>query len=136
MDSMKIERGEIFSRAMTGRCPNCGHFGMFKNWFRLNKRCPSCDMELEKEESGFYFGTTSIGYVLAIVIVIIPVCILVVLNMLNMWLGVAIAIVGSILLCTLLYPIMLCWVIMLYYIVQTEELPKNQKENAPSVTDS
>jgi len=85
-------------------------------------------MELEKEESGFYFGTTSIGYVLAIVIVIIPVCILVVMNMLNMWLGVAIAILGSTLLCTLLYPIMLCWVIMLYYVVQAEELPKNQKK--------
>ncbi|HBR95195.1 MAG TPA: hypothetical protein DEA90_13625 [Opitutae bacterium] len=125
---MQIQRGEIFTRTMTGRCPNCGHFGIFKNWFRLNKRCPSCEMELEKEESGFYFGTTSIGYVLAIVIVIIPVCILVVMNMLNMWLGVAIAILGSTLLCTLLYPIMLCWVIMLYYVVQAEELPKNQKK--------
>ena len=125
---MQIERGEIFARTMTGRCPNCGHFGIFKNWFRLKKRCPSCEMELEKEESGFYFGTTSIGYVLAIVIVIIPVCILVVMGMLNMWLGVAIAILGSTLLCTLLYPIMLCWVIMLYYVVQAEELPKNQKK--------
>lgn len=125
---MKIERGEIFSRTMTGRCPNCGHFGIFKNWFRLHKRCPSCDMELEKEESGFYFGTTSIGYVLAIVTVIIPVCLLVVMDMLNMWLGVGIAIVGSTLLCTLLYPIMLCWVIMLYYMVQAEDLPKNQKD--------
>ncbi|MDQ8207943.1 DUF983 domain-containing protein [Coraliomargarita sp. SDUM461003] len=125
---MQIQRGEIFTRTMTGRCPNCGHFGIFKNWFRLNKRCPSCEMELEKEESGFYFGTTSIGYVLAIVIVIIPVCILVVMDMLNMWLGVAIAILGSTLLCTLLYPIMLCWVIMLYYVVQAEELPENQKK--------
>ncbi|MGZ0655004.1 DUF983 domain-containing protein [Coraliomargarita sp. W4R53] len=125
---MKIERGEIFSRTLTARCPNCGHFGIFKNWFRLHKRCPSCDMELEKEESGFYFGTTSIGYVMAIVLVIIPVCILVVLDMLNMWLGVGIAIVGSTLLCTLLYPVMLCWVIMLYYLVQAEELPKNKNE--------
>ena len=70
---MKVERGEIFSRALTGRCPNCGQFGMFKNWFRLHKRCSNCGMELEKEESGFYFGTTSIGYVLSIILVIIPV---------------------------------------------------------------
>jgi uncharacterized protein (DUF983 family) len=123
---MKIERGEIFSRTLTGRCPNCGRFGIFKNWFRLHKRCPSCDMELEKDESGFYFGTTSIGYVMAIVFVIVPVCFLVVLDMVGMWMGVGIGIVGSILLCTLLYPVMLCWVIMLYYLVQAEELPNNQ----------
>ena len=122
---MKVERGEIFSRALTGRCPNCGQFGMFKNWFRLHKRCPNCEMELEKEESGFYFGTTSIGYVLSIILVIIPVCILVVMDMLSMWLGVGIGIVGSIMLCTLLYPFMLCWVIMLYFMVQAEELPNN-----------
>ena len=122
---MKVERGKIFSRTLTGRCPNCGRFGLFKNWFRLHKRCPHCEMELEKEESGFYFGTTSIGYVLAIILVIIPVCILVVKDMLSMWLGVGIGIIGSIMLCTLLYPFMLCWVIMLYYIVQAEELPKN-----------
>ena len=125
---MKVERGEILSRTLTGRCPNCGRFGLFKNWFRLHKRCPHCEMELEKEESGFYFGTTSIGYVLAIILVIIPVCILVVKDMLSMWLGVGIGIIGSIMLCTLLYPFMLCWVIMLYYIVQAEELPKNSPE--------
>lgn len=125
---MKVERGKIFSRTLTGRCPNCGRFGLFKNWFRLHKRCPHCEMELEKEESGFYFGTTSIGYVLAIILVIIPVCILVVKDMLSMWLGVGIGIIGSIMLCTLLYPFMLCWVIMLYYIVQAEELPKNSPE--------
>tara|TARA_B100000989_G_scaffold120549_1_gene88901 strand:- start:1435 stop:1695 length:261 start_codon:yes stop_codon:yes gene_type:complete len=82
-------------------------------------------MQLEKEESGFYFGTTSIGYVLSIILVIIPVCILVVMNMLSMWVGVGIGIVVSIILCTLLYPLILCWVIMLYYVVQADELPNN-----------
>jgi uncharacterized protein (DUF983 family) len=85
-------------------------------------------MELEKEESGFYFGTTSVGYVLAILLVIVPVCILVVMDVLGMWAGIAIAIIGSILLCVLLYPLMLCWVIMFYYIVQAEELPKNRTD--------
>ena len=125
---MKVERGEIFSRTLTGRCPNCGQFGIFKNWFRLHKRCPNCGMELEKEESGFYFGTTSIGYVLSIILVIIPVCILVVKDMLSMWVGVGIGIAGSIILCTLLYPLMLSWVIMLYFVVQADELPINASE--------
>lgn len=123
---MEIQRSEIASRTLTGRCPNCGTFGIFKNWFRLHKICPKCAMELEKDESGFYFGTTSIGYVLAIILVIIPVCILVVKELVTMWTGVAIGIFGSILLCTLLYPFMLCWVIMLYYTVQPEELPSNR----------
>lgn len=82
-------------------------------------------MQLEKEESGFYFGTTSIGYVLAIIIVIVPVCILVVLDKIGMWTGVTIGIVGSILLCVLLYPLLLCWVIMSYFVVCPQELPKN-----------
>ena len=125
---MKVERGEIFSLTLTGRCPNCGQFGMFKNWFRLHKCCPNCGMELEKEESGFYFGTTSIGYVLSIILVIIPVCILVVMDKLSMWVGVGIGIAGSIMLYTLLYPLMLCWVIMLYYVMQAGELPINASE--------
>ena len=125
---MKVESGGTFSRALTGRCPSCGQFGMFKNWFRLHKRCPNCGMKLEKEESGFYFGTTSIGYVLSIILVIIPVCIQVVMDILSMRLGVGIGIAGSIMLCSLLYPLMLCWVIMLYYVVQADELPINASE--------
>lgn len=123
---MKVSRGEVMNRSLTGRCPNCGSFGIFKNWFRLHKTCPSCSMELEKDESGFYFGTTSIGYVLAILIVIVPICFLVVKESIGMWTGVSIGIIGSIALCTLLYPLMLCWVIMLYYTVQAEELPANK----------
>ena len=125
---MKVERGKIFSRALKGRCPNCGQFGMFKNWFRFHKRCPNFGMELEKEESGFCYGTTPIGYVLSITLVITPVCIIVVINMLSTCVGMGIGIVGSIMLCTLIYPIMLCWVIMHYYVVQADKLPNNSHE--------
>lgn len=85
-------------------------------------------MQLEKDESGFYFGTTSIGYVLAIIVVIIPVCVLVVMDILEMWTGIAIGILGSVLLCVLLYPFMLCWVIMSYFAVCPQELPENSDE--------
>ncbi|HAV13627.1 MAG TPA: hypothetical protein DCX06_09100 [Opitutae bacterium] len=126
---MKIERGEIVIRSLTGRCPNCGEFGMFKTWFRLHKHCTHCEMQLEKEESGFYFGTTSIGYVLAILFIIIPVCILVVKGLLGMWTGISVGIIGSVILCVLLYPFMLCWVIMTYFAVCPLELPKNAQED-------
>lgn len=123
---MKLSREQIASRALTGRCPNCGHFSIFRSWFRLHRHCPSCQMQLEKDESGFYLGTTSVGYVLAVLLVILPVCILVVQDVLTMWVGIGIGIAGSLILCTLLYPLMLCWVILLYYTVQAEELPANQ----------
>ena len=82
-------------------------------------------MELEKDESGFYLGTTSIGYVMAIILIIVPVCFLVIFEVLKAWIGVVIAITGSIVLFLAMYPIILCSVIMLYYTVQAEELPIN-----------
>jgi len=84
-------------------------------------------MELEKEESGFYLGTTSMGYVLAILVVLLPVCILVIKEVVGLWLGVTIGVVGSLVLCVATYPILLCGVMMLYYLVQAEELPENQE---------
>lgn len=90
-------------------------------------------MPLEKEESGFYFGTTSIGYVFAILFVILPVCVLVVRGLLEMWTGVIIGILASILLCIALYPLFLSWVIMVYFVVCPRKLPQNQ---APPTPDS
>ena len=86
-------------------------------------------MPLEKEDSGFYFGTTSIGYVLAIIVIIIPIGILVVKEILAVWTGVIIGIVGSVLLTTLLYPLMLSWVIMSYYTMFPHELPANSESS-------
>ena len=87
-------------------------------------------MPLEKEDAGFYFGTTSIGYVLAILVVILPICILVVQDVLGMWTGVILGIVGSILLTCLLYPLLLSWVIMSYYTMFPHELPRNAEQAA------
>lgn len=134
-DPVNVSREEIIARSLTGRCPNCGCFGLFKNWFKLNRTCRDCGMTLKKEESGFYFGTTSIGYVVAIILVLIPVCFLVVNKVLSVWLGVSIAILGSILLTVLIYPLMLSWVIMSYYTLFPHQLPGNQRNeeaNQPS----
>lgn len=119
---MTIKRSDIIQRGLTGRCPRCGTFGLFRHWFRLNKHCQSCGLELEKDESGFYLGTTSIGYVLSIILVLIPVCVLVVLDILGVWSGVTLAILGSILLVVVLYPLLLCWVLMSYYVIFPERL--------------
>lgn len=122
---MAHSRSEIIARGLTGRCPRCGAFGLFRHWFRLNKACSGCGLELEKEESGFYFGTTSIGYVMAIIVVLIPVCVLVVLDVLSVWLGVGLAIGGSVLLVVAVYPILLSWVLMSYYVIFPERLDES-----------
>lgn len=92
-------------------------------------------MPLERDESGFYFGTTSIGYVLSILLVIIPICFLVVQEIIGMWTGVIIGIVGSVLLCIALYPVLLCWVILSYFLLQPNELTANQASDANDVKD-
>ncbi|MGB0416611.1 MAG: DUF983 domain-containing protein [Coraliomargarita sp.] len=130
-----VSRNEIALRCLSGRCPNCGGFGMFRNWFRLNRNCKCCGMPLERDESGFYFGTTSIGYVLSILLVIIPICFLVVQEIIGMWTGVIIGIVGSVLLCIALYPVLLCWVILSYFLLQPNELTANQASDANDVKD-
>lgn len=89
-------------------------------------------MPLEREESGFYFGTTSIGYVLSILFVILPICILVVMEKVGVWTGVFIALGGSVFLCIGLYPVLLCWVIFTYYVLQPNELTANHSNNDAS----
>lgn len=37
------------------RCPNCGGGGIFKSWFHLRERCPTCGLPLERQESEDYF---------------------------------------------------------------------------------
>ena len=125
---MPPERSTIATRCLSGRCPRCGRFGLFKHWFRLHRDCPHCSMPLERDESGFYFGTTSIGYVLALLFVVLPVCFFVVSGRLGLWSGVLTAALGSLLLCVLFYPVLLCAVIAFYFIVQPEALEAPRDE--------
>ncbi|MEO0795661.1 MAG: DUF983 domain-containing protein [Verrucomicrobiota bacterium] len=112
---------EIITRIITGRCPKCGERGLFVHWFRLQRECKHCGLSLAKED-GFYLGTTSIGYVLAIVVVLIPICVLVVSDVIGVWLGVTIAILGSLILVAALYPVMLCVLLVSYYLLKPQEL--------------
>ena len=119
---MKIKRKSIIKRCLLLRCPKCNHFSFIKNWFQIKNKCEACGLLLARDESGFYFGTTSIGYVISIVLVILPVCILVVADYLSVWFGVFFAITASIILNILLYPLLLAWVLMCYFVLQPELL--------------
>ncbi len=124
----RVSRWEILVRGATLRCPNCGGYGLFKSWFRLHKSCQRCGMTLEKEQ-GFYLGTTSIGYVLAIIFVLLPVCALVVMDVLGVWVGVSLGIVGTVVFTVAMYPCLLGWVIMFYFAMLPHELPANKPES-------
>ena len=126
--ALKITRGDIIARGILCYCPNCGQRGLLKSWFRLNAACAQgCGLDLAKS-AGVYSGTTSIGYVAAIIFVIIPTCFLVVFKLLTVGQGVALGILGSLGFIVLIYPVMLCWMVMAYHLALPEELPVNQRK--------
>jgi uncharacterized protein (DUF983 family) len=122
---MNVSRGEIARRCLLLRCPNCDAGGQFRTWFQLHHACPRCGLKHGGEE-GFTLGTTSIGYVVALLLVVLPVCALVIFNVLSVWVAVVIGIVGSTAVSIGLYPVFLGWVLMTYYVSTAEGLPVNQ----------
>ena len=123
---MTVTRGQILRRGLLCACPNCGQHGLMRSWFRLRPACSGCGMDLSKSD-GFYTGTTSIGYVASIICVLIPVCLLVVRKVLPVWAGVLLGIGGSLGFVVLLYPAMLCWMVMAYHMALPGELPANRR---------
>ena len=121
---LKITRGDIIARGVLCYCPNCGKRGLLASWFRLGKACRSCGMDLARS-AGIYSGTTSIGYVASIIFVIIPVCFLVAFKVLSVTAGVLLGIFGSFGFIVLIYPVMLCWMVMAYHVAMPGELPAN-----------
>jgi uncharacterized protein (DUF983 family) len=127
-EELEVTRGTIIGRGLFCGCPNCGEHGLLKNWFKLNKTCSACGLNLEKSD-GFYSGTTSIGYVGAIIIVLIPILVLVAQKVLTVAMGITIALLGCGLFIVLLYPLMLGWMVMAYYFTMPKELPENGGKN-------
>ena len=121
---LKITRGDIIARGLLCCCPNCGQRGLLASWFRLGKACRSCGMDLARS-AGIYSGTTSIGYVAAILFVILPIIFLVALKVLSVKAGVLLGIFGTFGFIVLIYPLMLCWMVMAYHVALPGELPVN-----------
>lgn len=58
-------------RGMVGSCPLCGGRGLFRHWFTLSERCPTCGFRFErKPEEGFFLG----AYTLNLSLVLILLC--------------------------------------------------------------
>ena len=82
-------------------------------------------------DEGFYSGTTSIGYVLILLIVVLPVSFLVIFDVIGVKGAIAICIAGTIGLTVGLYPLMLGWVLMSYYLWFPGQLPANGGTGRP-----
>ena len=131
---MSVPRGEIAKRCLLLHCPNCDARGQLRNWFQLHRSCPHCGLQ-HGGEDGFTLGTTSIGYVVSLLLVVLPVCVLVVMNVLSVWLGVMIGIAGAAVVTVGLFPVFLGWVLMMYYVPHADALPVNRpKPPAPPPT--
>lgn len=121
---LTVTRGDIILRGIRCRCPNCGERGLLASWFRLGKACESCGMDLARS-AGIYSGTTSIGYVAAIICILIPDFIMVYNQVLSVAVGITLGLVGSFAFIVLIYPVMLCWMVMAYHVALPGELPAN-----------
>jgi uncharacterized protein (DUF983 family) len=58
---MTVGPGRALGRALVRRCPHCGSRGIFRSWFRLHERCPTCDYQLVGAE-GFFLGVWVVNF--------------------------------------------------------------------------
>ena len=126
---MNVTQGQIISRGLSNRCPNCGGKTLFREdkWFELNRECPSCGLRLEKDE-GFFLGAMALNYGVTCFGLLAPVAVLWYLGVFS---GRTAAIIAGVL--ALVAPIALyrssrSWQLMLYYFFLPQHLPANRRE--------
>lgn len=63
----------MIGRGLRRHCPRCGSEGIFRSFFELHERCPSCGLKFERE-SGYFVGAmiiiTTITFGLFIVLLV------------------------------------------------------------------
>ncbi|MGA0133328.1 MAG: hypothetical protein ACO3ND_03110 [Opitutales bacterium] len=122
--ALKVTRSDVLLRGLRCACPNCGGRGLLASWFRLAPACRHCGMDLARSH-GFYSGTTSIGYVAAILVILLPLCFLVVHDVVSARAAVLIGMFGSAAFIVGIYPVMLCWMVAACHLALPGDLPAN-----------
>jgi len=126
---MKVTRGQIVSRGLTNRCPNCGGRTLFKpgTLFQVNAECPDCGLKIERaDDEGFFLGSMSLNYGVTLVVFLVPVMLLAYLGVIGTTTAVVGAGVGSIVFPALFYRSSRSWWLMNYYLFLPHHLPANQ----------
>jgi uncharacterized protein (DUF983 family) len=52
-------------RAILLQCPECGSRGLFRHWLRLQARCPSCALKLDRGRPDHFVGAYLVNLILA-----------------------------------------------------------------------
>lgn len=126
---MKVTHGQIITRGLTNRCPNCGGRRLFKDGtlFELNNECPDCRLKFEKDD-GFFLGAMSLNYGVTLVGFLVPVLLVWYAGWISGRVAVGLAIGGSLVVPMLLYRSSRSWQLMLYYSFFPQHLPANRRE--------
>ena len=53
----------ILGRGLRLRCPHCGGRGIFASWSKLQPRCPTCGLVLDRGESDYFLGAYLVNLV-------------------------------------------------------------------------
>ena len=53
----------ILWRGIRLHCPHCGSGGILDGWFKLEHRCPSCGLVLDRGESDYFLGAYLVNLV-------------------------------------------------------------------------
>ncbi len=57
---LSLRRGALL------RCPRCGGRGVIKGWFSMQRRCPRCNLVLDRgESSDYWLGAYTINFIVA-----------------------------------------------------------------------
>ncbi|HEY1793297.1 MAG TPA: DUF983 domain-containing protein [Opitutaceae bacterium] len=123
---MEVTRLQVISRGLRNRCPNCGGRTLFRrgSWFELNSACPACGLRFERDE-GFFIGSMSINYGVAIVFFLTPVMLLTYYGKIGTTWTIVLAGFGAIAFPALFYRSSRSWWLMQYYAFFPQHLPAN-----------
>jgi uncharacterized protein (DUF983 family) len=58
------EIARLFRRAATLRCPNCGGRGALRHWLKLQVRCPTCGLRIERGEHDYFVGSMLFNFMI------------------------------------------------------------------------
>ncbi len=127
---MKVSRGEIISRGLTHRCPNCGAKTLFKpgSYFTLNPTCANCGMDWDKDGAGF-LGATALNYGISVFVIILPLMAVAYFSGMPATLLMVLLIIAAIGIPILLYRASKSWWIMCYYYFLPDHLPANWQKS-------
>lgn len=128
---MRVSRGEIISRGIGHRCPNCGKrtlFGPFWNLLKVKRECPSCGLRLDGESA--FLGALVINYSLT-ALPLFAFLMLYVVGVLDVELAAGLAFGWVVLFPVLFFRTAKSLWFMLYYLFVPGDLPANggRREN-------